>query len=367
MLSPSRLFFGRDEHAEGWSTSVLDLLQDSDAEKTDDGPGEAAEDGRLPAGDMPYQGFGARRPPGLPLLSTPSPSFGSFQGKSTRPPIPPDLIYVGSQQAETDAGDETESDEDADDELGPKAEMFIQAAMPGSNLGDEPGVLPSIGSASHFQGNCDRCCFHPKGRCVNGFNCQHCHFDHEKRKRKGKKKTEPDAMVSKTMMSLDCLGTDEALELQSTSCEGSMPVSPSMAFGSSTMTTPVSVTSMPTALGMGSATVWSTSPTHSSPHRITDGAISRGVSLGVALRGSCEYLGTAPPRENEEYIRHLEAENCYLRSCLEQCMGPAAGRLWSVPPAHRFGVPACLEQSEKRLSPSAAPFWPSGQIQASTR
>ena len=31
--------------------------------------------------------------------------------------------------------------------------------------------LPSIGSANHFHGTCDRCCFHPKGRCHNGYNC----------------------------------------------------------------------------------------------------------------------------------------------------------------------------------------------------
>lgn len=48
--------------------------------------------------------------------------------------------------------------------------------------------LPSLGSAKHAEGLCKRCCFFPKGRCVNGRNCEFCHFEHEKRKRKKKKK-----------------------------------------------------------------------------------------------------------------------------------------------------------------------------------
>lgn len=52
----------------------------------------------------------------------------------------------------------------------------------------DPADLPSVGSAGHATGNCSRCCFHPKGRCTNGYNCEFCHFDHDKRKRKKKKK-----------------------------------------------------------------------------------------------------------------------------------------------------------------------------------
>jgi len=51
-----------------------------------------------------------------------------------------------------------------------------------------PESVPSIGSYAHLSGQCSRCCFHPKGRCANGFNCQFCHFDHDKRPRNGKKK-----------------------------------------------------------------------------------------------------------------------------------------------------------------------------------
>lgn len=48
--------------------------------------------------------------------------------------------------------------------------------------------VPSIGSYAHLSGQCSRCCFHPKGRCTNGYSCQFCHFDHDKRPRNGKKK-----------------------------------------------------------------------------------------------------------------------------------------------------------------------------------
>jgi len=51
------------------------------------------------------------------------------------------------------------------------------------------GPLPSMGSAQHAEGACKRCCFFPKGRCQNGYNCEFCHFEHEKRKRKKKKKS----------------------------------------------------------------------------------------------------------------------------------------------------------------------------------
>lgn len=52
-----------------------------------------------------------------------------------------------------------------------------------------PGELPSLGSAKHAEGLCKRCCFFPKGRCLNGHDCEFCHYEHEKRKRKKKKKS----------------------------------------------------------------------------------------------------------------------------------------------------------------------------------
>lgn len=51
-----------------------------------------------------------------------------------------------------------------------------------------PASLPSVGSALHTEGLCKRCCFFPKGRCLNGEQCEFCHFEHEKRRRKKKKK-----------------------------------------------------------------------------------------------------------------------------------------------------------------------------------
>lgn len=48
--------------------------------------------------------------------------------------------------------------------------------------------LPSLGSKDHFKGSCKRCCFFPKGRCTNGYDCEFCHYDHDKRQRKKKKR-----------------------------------------------------------------------------------------------------------------------------------------------------------------------------------
>lgn len=65
-----------------------------------------------------------------------------------------------------------------------RAAVPLPPPMEGSAL----GPLPSMGSAQHAEGACKRCCFFPKGRCQNGYNCEFCHFEHEKRKRKKKKK-----------------------------------------------------------------------------------------------------------------------------------------------------------------------------------
>lgn len=52
--------------------------------------------------------------------------------------------------------------------------------LPAVTLAD----LPSLGSLGHFVGQCSKCCFFPKGRCTNGYECRFCHFEHEKRQRK---------------------------------------------------------------------------------------------------------------------------------------------------------------------------------------
>jgi hypothetical protein len=51
------------------------------------------------------------------------------------------------------------------------------------NLADAPqpppgAIHPSMGSEAHNSGQCKRCCFFPRGRCTNGYNCEFCHYDH---------------------------------------------------------------------------------------------------------------------------------------------------------------------------------------------
>lgn len=53
---------------------------------------------------------------------------------------------------------------------------------------DLGGELPSVGSVGHSDGSCKRCAFFPKGRCQNGKDCAHCHFDHTSRLRLRKRK-----------------------------------------------------------------------------------------------------------------------------------------------------------------------------------
>jgi hypothetical protein len=75
--------------------------------------------------------------------------------------------------------DESDSEDENDDDVSP---AHIQLNSPRWE------DLPSIGSAGHAHGLCKRCCFFPKGRCLNGYSCNFCHFDHEKRVRKNKHK-----------------------------------------------------------------------------------------------------------------------------------------------------------------------------------
>mmetsp|Transcript_46758 Transcript_46758/g.117772 ORF Transcript_46758/g.117772 Transcript_46758/m.117772 type:complete len:467 (-) Transcript_46758:673-2073(-) len=82
-----------------------------------------------------------------------------------------------------------EGDED-DDESGDEGESQPQALRrPEDVPKPPPGALhPSLGSEGHGIGACKRCCFFPRGRCMNGYECMFCHYEHEKRKRKNKKK-----------------------------------------------------------------------------------------------------------------------------------------------------------------------------------
>jgi len=47
--------------------------------------------------------------------------------------------------------------------------------------------LPSRGSGEHDAGACHPCCFFFRDQCQLGFDCNHCHYAHEPRKRPGKK------------------------------------------------------------------------------------------------------------------------------------------------------------------------------------
>jgi len=90
------------------------------------------------------------------------------------------------------------SDQLSSDRLSSPSSPFKAPEAPGSETGVEPPVtladLPSLGSLGHFAGQCSRCCFFPKGRCLNGYDCRFCHFEHEKRHRK--KKTNVRSMPS---------------------------------------------------------------------------------------------------------------------------------------------------------------------------
>lgn len=48
-------------------------------------------------------------------------------------------------------------------------------------------ALPSQGSLQHDAGQCKRCCFFPRNRCTNGYDCEFCHYEHEKRSHRKRK------------------------------------------------------------------------------------------------------------------------------------------------------------------------------------
>jgi len=47
-------------------------------------------------------------------------------------------------------------------------------------------VLPSVGSAMHFGGDCSPCSFFLKSSCKFGYGCSRCHFPHAIKARLGK-------------------------------------------------------------------------------------------------------------------------------------------------------------------------------------
>jgi len=84
-------------------------------------------------------------------------------------------------EEEEDEEDMDEGEDDEHDAVGGVVQHVAAPAPP-------PGALhPSVGSEAHAFGACRRCCFFPRGRCANGYECKFCHYDHEKRKRRTKK------------------------------------------------------------------------------------------------------------------------------------------------------------------------------------
>jgi len=376
--------------------------------------------------------------------------FGTDELRS--PQLVKPVLDCGVAADDKDSDDDEEDADDENSHLGDIRQGYLDV-----NGALRYSDLPSIGSANHFSGNCDRCCFHPKGRCLNGFNCQHCHFDHEKRKRKNKKKNK-----SKQLSSLTC---DESMEMLSVSVDGSsMPVSPDAPFGQgmlpqaeysvSASTTPqhaasagflaqqtayytgtdAASRSTGPAVAPGLATdKWYQAPVSASPSQAPvpqlqesfatapppgyefPGQLTGGpgqtllgpADSGFGSRVEMEPRFSGEQDRREEYLRQLEAENRYLRTCLVQYLGPNAPALSLLPPppggpqqnffraaeGHTMqgqpddptggpalafgpcpppppGVPAPMPPgvsipqqplASHGLSPSAPPFWPAWQ------
>lgn len=85
-----------------------------------------------------------------------------------------------------------ESDDGSSDDESPSCPVVPPQDVPRP----PPGALhPSVGSERHAMGACRRCCFFPRGRCLNGYDCEFCHYEHDKRKRKNKTKKRAEASM----------------------------------------------------------------------------------------------------------------------------------------------------------------------------
>jgi len=139
---------------------------------------------------------GLLRAPDAPFPAMPDPMAASIApalqdaallqeasiGPSTGEDLSNDAWEKVINEAENDAGSDEESEEGAEAQP-PQLRNPEDAPKP------PPGAThPSLGSAGHAAGCCRRCCFFPRGRCANGYECEFCHYDHDKRKRKNKKK-----------------------------------------------------------------------------------------------------------------------------------------------------------------------------------
>jgi len=245
MLSPSKLFFGtpdpnlESDEKPDYCGTFAPIWPDSEEDEQTDVPAEQSIEASMNESEEERKSPGAHQQPtvgtggasgstsrvlrptsggGLPDRPPPGLPPGLPGSHSTVQPPPGDLgarLTSGQPASEDDDSDE---EEDADDE---RSQLASTPGLPPADMGAVwYSELPSIGSANHFNGTCDRCCFHPKGRCLNGYNCQHCHFDHEKRKRKNKKKSKA---------TKGCQLGDEAGDMSSMAAD-SCPVSPNGPF-----------------------------------------------------------------------------------------------------------------------------------------
>ncbi|CAK8995509.1 unnamed protein product [Durusdinium trenchii] len=319
-------FFGTDAE-KACDALVSDLLKDEDDAGETDVPEERS--GEVTLNESEEERRSPSGPPGLILSTTSAPN--SLSSPS----------YFGAEQFRKNLA-LTLEDECLDDEIGeataPESfQMFYPPVVaPPLGRGEEYDAwlaqLPSIGSANHFFGTCDRCCFHPKGRCHNGYNCQHCHYDHEKRKRKSKKKsTEREDLAHSIPATPPALGLMGPLEhcypIPAPFPEPGAPVPP-----------------VPPGLpGLQAYPPWYPEPVP--PDFI-------------------------PPESHhapawEDYVLRLEEENRYLRGMLMQY---GASLPPSVIPSHRGPQPmpaiaspvdpVSLNPMNPMLSPSAVPFCP---------
>lgn len=390
-----------------------------------------------PTGDQDCPWTAHRRlPPGLALLGAQAPASGngwspsqglpSGPGATAAVPASTPSLLATPVKDEEESGPEGEDDEDGDRShrddhakgacVGQPQPACLQAVdaiagfglpttsvlMPAAGaeeLGAWFAKLPSIGSANHFDGTCDRCCFHPKGRCLNGWNCQHCHFDHEKRKRKNKKKGK------------GRLGLDDSTETMSASADGSVPVTPagdarntfgasSLGAGSGDFAPHLQRQQQQSACAAPQADPYGGFPAPPA-YFATDGATD-GLQCQAAVAGSAWYgqadpmatrpllsptsalLGTVPSAavpaagynefvgplpdgvtfsgrldptfgedrdRKDEYIRQLEMENRYLRAYVAQLVGsnPGAAVPAGDPPA------AAQDHQQALASPTPSP------------
>jgi len=126
--------------------------------------------GFVPAGQAPQVSLArsAAGPPPVPLPPGAAPTVGGSRPLSR-----------------VEQGDDEEEDDDSD---GEGQQQQQPHRSPEDIPKPPPGALhPSIGSENHAEGTCKRCCFFPRNRCNNGYECDFCHCEHEKRKRKNKK------------------------------------------------------------------------------------------------------------------------------------------------------------------------------------